>query len=236
MKAFTSSLFLLFATWIFGQDDESLDGLRVLKLQYEVLDSIEMIVKYGSVIGPYRQYVTEFEREGFRLIYHTNNANKHTSLLLPDSNLFPASKSKYPSVQSLEYINIDHKGKPEVILRGNDQYSWRDDEINFGMGAIIGLQWLMIINVDSIPTQLLRINYGCYYRCGDMDEDRARGRGAFAHYYEREIKISANDNEIVISPIDTSEYPFGPFEENEPLTKLPPGTYQLEEGKIKLKK
>jgi len=211
MKTVTTIYFLILASCLSGQDIlEQPDSLAVIKLEYEILDSNSLKAKDPLINTRKRNVVTYYSDEGIRLAYYIKDPDKWISVLLPYDE----------RTNNFNFINLDKKGQPELIVKG--------DIRNYGTGCGTGLNWMIILNIDSIPTQIFKINFGCWDECfGDRNNE---GEGGFYNSYERNILLSKKG--ILISPISEKIDDVNHCE----LTEIPAGLYIMKDGKIELKK
>jgi len=185
------------------------DSFATVKLEYETLDSTTIIA-----LNPRRNIhfpnIVSYESEGeIKLAYFTIDKNEWTSVFLPFNS----------TTNNFNLVNLDKKGQAELIIEG--------EIANYGSGGGTGIRGMVIINIDSIPTQIFKIYYGCWIESfGDRHNN---GEGRFFKEYEREIIIT--DNSIIIGSLDKKEYPFYECE----LTKIPSGIYIMEAGQIRKK-
>jgi hypothetical protein len=225
VKGIITTVTLLLSISVFGQFDneyDTTDSLKTVPLDYEVIDStaVRHLLKYTENIRRNWFNILEPKR---KLIYYTNNKNQWTLVSLP-------FESAYWSVSDLEEINIDRKGKPEIILKGYYQVDYQ-----------ISVLWLKILKIDSAPTQVFNIFYGCQQTYSETIRltDSIEGDMIVhppAHeelLYMRDISIS--ENGIIISP-DPLEDGGEPLPDVCRLTKIPSGKYILKDGRIQKRK
>jgi hypothetical protein len=214
MKTTITLLILILVTPVFGQDTDfdQADSLARIEFSYETLDSNAVRLLNKKININTRSFFDYYSGSSSRtrLAYCTNNKNKWTSILLPFENV---------TLTEFKQINIDKKGLAELEIKGASQ--------DYGSGGGTGIRWLIIINIDSVPTQILKIFYGCWDESFGDRENNGQG-----HYYkEYERKITVSENGIIISPLNKKKYPF----EECGLTEIPSGTYILNGGEIRKK-
>lgn len=209
MKIIATIIFLFLTTILFVQDNDFSSGsFTIVKLDYELLDTTTFKSKI-IIDKQYPNIVSYFSDNGLKIAYCSTNKNKLTSVFL-----------KFDErTDSFKVVNFDKKGQPEIILYGQT--------LQYGSGGGTALKWLMIINIDSVPTQIFKINYGLLFE--DFGDKTKNGEGAYSKLYERQIKI--NKTSIIISPLDEKNHPC-----DTKLTEIPNGTYIMKNGRIRKKK
>jgi hypothetical protein len=209
-----STIFSLFLTIsLFGQgiDFESPDSLATVKLDFDILDSNAIKATNPLINIHFRNIVSYYSKDGIKLAYCTTDKNKWTAFLLPFSE----------RTNDFSTYNLDKKGQVEIIVRGQI--------LNYGSGGGTGDEWVMIYNIDSVPTQIFKVHYGCFEESfGDKNNN---GKAAYTKGYTRQIKIT--DTTITISTLDKKKYP---RDTDCTLTNIPNGEYIMESGQIKKKK
>ena len=212
MKTITTILILALTTVVYGQDNDSNmpDSLMTVKLEYEILDSISIKATNPLINIHFPNIVSYYSKDGINLAYYTTNKNQWTSVLLPFSE----------RTNDFNLVNLDKKGQPELIVRG--------DILTYGSGGGTGIKGMLILNIDSVPTQVFKIYYSCWEESfGDKTKN---GEGAYTKLYERKIKITGSS--IIVAPLDKKQFPF----DSCGLTEIPSGTYIMDNGKIRKKK
>jgi hypothetical protein len=211
MKTISTIISLLLTISLFGQgsDFESPDSLATVKLDFDILDSNAIKATNPLINIHFRNIVSFYSKDGIKLAYCTTDKNKWTAFLLPFSE----------RTNDFSIYNLDKKGQVEIIVRGQI--------LNYGSGGGTGDEWVMIYNIDSVPTQIFKVHYGCFEESfGDKN-----GKAAFTKGYTRQIKIT--DTTITISTLDKKKYP---RDTDCALTNIPSGTYIMDRGQIKKKK
>lgn len=213
MKIISAIISLFLTISLCGQDNEFLspDSLATVTLDFETLDSNAINSKQQLINIHYRNIVSYYSEDGIKMAYYTTDKNKWTAFLLPFSE----------RTNNFDTNNLDKKRNYEIIVRG--------EILNYGSGGGTGEKWITIYNIDSIPTQILKLNYGCYEESfGDKNNN---GEGAFYNGYTRKIKFY--NETIIISPIDKKKY----LKYTDcVMTNIPSGTYIMDRGRIKKKK
>ena len=128
---------------VFGQNEEFLqaDSLAIIQLKFNTLDS-NGIKAMKPVKCPIKSIVFFGSQDGINIGYYTSDSNKWTTFLSPFTR-FPFE---------VDTINLDRKGYYEIVTRG--------DIAEYGSGGGTNISSMVIINIDSIPTQLFEVNYG----------------------------------------------------------------------------
>jgi len=217
MKLYTIILLLLLKISAFGQSDNFVDyskpdSLSTVKLDFEFLDSNSIKSLNPKIEKKYRNIATYDSQDGGkRLAYYTIDKNKWISFSLTFHN--HENEFSLNGDNIIKLVNIDKKGQPELIIDGGD--------FSYGAGGNSGIGWLIIINIDSIPTQIFKVSYYCATESfGDTNNKNE---------YERKIDIS--ESGIVIAPLKKLNDDMLFCE----LTNILSGTYHLTNGKIRRK-
>ena len=213
MKTISTIFSLCLTISLFGQgvDFESPDSLATVKLDFDILDSNAIKATNPLININFRNIVSYYSKDGIKLAYCTTDKNKWITFLLPFSE----------RTNDFSTYNLDKKGQVEIIVRGQI--------LNYGSGGGIGDEWVMIYNIDSVPTQIFKVHYGCFEESlGDRNKN---GEGAYKNGCTRQIKLT--DTTIIISPLNKNKYPAGT---DCTLTNIPSGKYIMESGQIKKKK
>jgi hypothetical protein len=213
MKTLTTILILTLTTVAYGQDNDQVESvsLSIVKLEYEILDSAAIKTTNPLINIHFPNIVSYYSQDGIKLAYYTTDKNRWTSFLLPFSE----------QTNDFDLVNLDKKGQSELIVKG--------DIITYGSGGGTGIKGMLIINIDSVPTQIFKIYYSCWEESfGDKNNN---GAGAYTNSYTRQIKIT--ETTIIISPLDKKKYP---AETDCSLTNIPSGPYVLVSGRIRKKK
>ena len=213
MKTNTTIFILIFSTILYGQDNDFVkpDSLAQIKIDYEVWGSTTMKqLSDGIIIDKKFPNVRKYfaSERGFNIVYPSKDTSKWFALHF------------YNFSSNIQLINLDNQGQPELIVKSAD-YS-------YGSGGGTKSEWIVVINLDSVPTQILKIYYGCYIE--DYGDKTKNGQGASSELYERQIKIKKTS--IIISPLDKKKYPYNSCS----MTEIPSGTYIMENGRILKKK
>ena len=199
----------------YQENEVAPDSLTVIKLEYEILDSATITMFGGPLRNIHFPNIVSYEIMSYesgreiKLAYYTVDKNKWTAVSLPFNR----------TTNNFNLVNLDNKGQPELIVKGVVE--------QYGSGGGTGIRGMVILNIDSIPTQIFKIHYGCWIESfGDRHNN---GEGRFFKEHEREIKIT--DNSIIIGSLDKKQYPFYECR----LTEIPSGTYIMEAGQIRKK-
>jgi hypothetical protein len=126
------------------------------------------------------------------------------------------------TTNNFSLVNLDKKGQAELIIKGEIS--------DYGSGGGWGVKGMIIINIDSIPTQIFRILYGCWE--DSFGDRKNNGEGSYFNLYEREIRIT--DNSIIIGSLDKTQYT-DYLINGCGLTEIPSGTYIMKAGQIRKK-
>jgi hypothetical protein len=213
MKTLTTIVILTLTTVVYGQDNYQVepDSLSIVKLEFEILDSAAIKMTNPLVNIHFPNIISYHSQEGIKLAYYTTDKNRWTSFLLPFSE----------QTNDFDLVNLDKKGHSELIVKG--------DVLTYGSGGGTGIKGMLIINIDSIPTQIFKIYYSCWEESfGDKNNN---GAGAYINSYTRQIKIT--ETTIIIAPLDKKKYP---AETDCSLTNIPNGIYIMDSGRIRKKK
>ncbi len=199
---------MTFSSLLYGQDNNFYmpDSLAVVKLSYETLDSNAINTAQPWINMHLRTIVCLNTDEGVKLAYYTTDKNRWRAFLLPFSRW----------TNNFDTCNLDKIGQPEIVIKGViAEYGSRGGTVIAGM---------VIINIDSIPTQIFNVLYGCLQESfGDMTQNGETTS------FQRTINIE--NRAIVISPLDKRKYPFSQCR----LTEIPTGTYRMTGGQIRRK-
>lgn len=215
MRLLIVFILLCFVVVVYGQEPEpnKPDSLTPIKLEYKLADSAE-VWERAPLINIHFPYLVSYSNaNGTILAYSNNNGKQWVCFPLPFTE----------PTNNFRLINLDGKGKPELIVTG--------EVLNYGSGGGSGLTGMVIINVDSVPTQLFKVFYGCRVESfGDRNQD---GAGAYTLVCERHITIPNRKIIVGAMPKPSKEL----MEEGDCyLTALPKGTYVMKKGRIQLLK
>jgi hypothetical protein len=237
-----TAVIVLLSLRVLGQyyDYDTTDSLKVIKLRYQTLDSNTLKRKLGwnELYNP--TWLNIRGDTSFQLAYRTDNKNLWTMVSLPsfDHELF---RYWQVHVSDFDWINIDRKGKPEVVLRGDCKVGWN-----------YAVKWLKVISIEKMPVQIFSIFYGCNDRHDETvslnDGSPEDSLGVKAHImidttlFERDVDVS--ENGIVISgEFYEPDDKFLPEQEEGSLpgcccrlTKIPGDRYVLRHGRIQKEK
>ena len=212
MKTIIALLILAWTTAAYGQHKNRgvADSLEALKMEYETLDFAAIKAHNPLINVHFRNVVTYQDKAGkIRLAYYTTDKNKWISVSMPFSE----------RTNDFNLVNIDGKGQPELIVRGEYR--------KYGSGGGTGEKQMLILNIDGDPVQIFNVFYGCWEESfGDRENN---GAGGYYNKYERAIAVS--EKGILISPLEKRKYP----ESGCDLTEIPAGNYVYENGQIKKK-
>ncbi|MDR0800941.1 hypothetical protein [Fluviicola sp.] len=205
-KSISVILLLALTTVVYGQDSDfdMPDSLAVVKLEYETLDSAAITALLPLTNIHFPNIVCYPSEDGIKIAYYTVDRNKWTAFLLPFSQW----------TNDFNLVNLDQKGQPELVVKGVIA--------DYGSHGGSGLELMFIINIDSIPTQIFKVSYGCWEEMfGDINTN------GWIKGYDRKIRIT--DNSIIIGSLDKKYQPFHWCG----LTEIPGGTYMMDAGQIK---
>ncbi len=212
MKAIAIILLLTLTTVVYAQnsDLDMPDSLATVKLEYETLDSIAITMLNNPSRNIHFPNIVSYDSDdGVKLAYYTVDKNKWTAILLPFSR----------TTNDFSLVNLDKKGQAELIIKGENAC--------YGSGGGTGIKGMLILNIDSIPTQIFKIYYGCWEESfGDRTNN---GEGRYIKQYDRGIKIT--NNSIIIGSLDKRDHPFDDCK----LTEIQSGTYFMKSGQIQRK-
>ena len=197
MKTLTIILFLTFSTVLHGQSD----SLSIVKLNYTI-EKMNFIDK--------EMPIATFDALTNVLEYYTGQGNNWISFKIP-IDFIPFSVYHYPR-------NLDMIGKPEIIVTG-------EIKTQINKGDLIR-KALLIFNIDSIPTQIFKVYYGCYVT---SISDTTKIDKEMIIKYERDIQFT--DSSFVVAPLDKKKYSC----KDCMLTDISDGTYIMINGQIRKK-
>lgn len=164
-------------------DSDSITCCSIIQFEYSIIDTAHLKnssmlrnIKVSDVIS----YNDTLGAGGSRIAF--KRGNKWLS--------FNTGKDK---TNDFRWINLDDKGAAELILKGID--------LKYGSGGGCGFKWIKIINVDSIPTQLFDLTYGCF--CEDFPKNESSN--GYGCGYERKILFKKRSFTIGSVPLGSEK-------------------------------
>lgn len=188
------------------QDEQYLQAFKPQALPFKYIDSSGLFSKKFK-IHPKFPNIAIFEAiNQINVAYCLKDKNKWLEI----------QNEKIEFVMGHQFEKLDTSGLPELIV------FWQ--EFNYNKSGGTSTDWMSVIKLDSIPTQILKICIGCneeYF--GNKDKN---GEGSFYNSYLRAVKVSKNG--ILLSAINKKQYPYPDC----PVSAIPKGTYKLMDGQI----
>ena len=177
-----------------------------MKLPFEILDSNQIKQTDPMTKVSLHNIVCFGSEDGVKLAYTTADKNKWIAVLLPFTT----------PVVGIQSINLDDEGQPEIIVDGS--------VMDYGSGGGRQTGEMLIINVDSVPTQIFHIAHSC------MEETFGRN-DATPNVKAYQRKIMVRQRQIKIAPLNKKKIPNPECE----ISTIPAGIYIMASGKIKKK-
>ena len=192
---------------------------EIRQINFTILDSnkIKKVVKNINILKTnIICYRGSFWEDTIIIAYSFKDKNKWVSFNTPFHDI----------TYDYKLINIDKKGQPEIVVNGTIIY----DDWPYGERRNDAI---LIYQIDSIPTQILKLFYRCSeFNVGDRNN---KGEGASDYASERKVKI---ENGVLI----VEKYVPNILDSNGQtlmddchITSIEEGTYKLINGQFKRK-
>ncbi|MEI6020167.1 MAG: hypothetical protein WCR21_03495 [Bacteroidota bacterium] len=183
------------------QDEKYLEAFKNQTLTFKILDSSALKSKKFKIHPKFSNIATFEAINQVNVAYCLNDKNKWQEI----------QNDKIEFVIGHQFERFDTSGLPEFII------FWQ--EFNYNKSGGTSTDWMSVIRLDSIPTQIFKICIGCneeYF--GNKDKN---GEGSFYNSYIRPVKLSKKG--ILLSTINKKLFPYPDC----PVTALPKGTYKM---------
>lgn len=162
-------------------------------------------------------YTDSAQADTLRLAFALKNKNRWMSFATP----FHPNAIPWDS----KLINIDNKGRPEIVVRGTVVYEgWPRGEFHNSA--------LLIYQVDTVPRQIFKLYYACTeFNVGGPPENEG------AYNYKVEQKVEIKNGQLIIKKLSTAALSqeekewYGQME-NCHISQIKEGTYVLVNGKF----
>jgi len=195
-----------------AQSDNDIDNpfddtnpFEVRQLDFTVLDSNQIKIKVNDIQN--KSIVCYRDSLGFiRIAYSLKNKNKWISFITPF----------YDLASYYELINIDNKGKPEIVVKGTIIYEgWPYGERHNDA--------ILIYKLNSSPNQIFKL----FYLCNEFNVgSRVDGEGAYNYTTERKVIIE-NGSLIIEEYISETENDVSEGMDECHFTEVKSGIYKL---------
>ncbi len=206
MKKLFTLLIIILATAASGQNSNPVDTncLAIVNLKFEKLDSNAVkSIGFTLLNSKYLNILSYIKKGHIRLAYYTKDKNNWTSIELPFSEV----------TNDFGFIYSSDSSASGIIVKGNIGKSENRGRSEFRTHTYV----MVIINIRSTPTQILKINYGCDE--AQIAFDGARDQASFFHKYERKIEVT--EKGVIISTPERKLFSF----KGSILSDIPDGTY-----------
>ena len=209
-KKYYSNITSTFPNKVIQFDTVSITFIDSLKSALKFTDSLNSALtsnKYEKKVKDSLIYYEDSQNGDWWAVY---KVNKSIWIKIP---------LPYDLTESGILINIDKKGTPELIIKGDYR------EYGNGGGGESQSGWL-IFNIEKSPTLILSIINYCINESPGRQDDNHIGEGAFKEEWERKIKIEKGGITINTQPKKRIESDLCPFD------NTPSGHYNLVNGQF----
>jgi len=214
MKKFVIIFILVLTNTLFGQEINKADSnsLATVKLKYQILDSNTVkLIAFQLTNSKYTNILSYKSKGQVRLAYFTTDKDRWTSIALPFSE----------ETNDFSFINLGSKESSALVVKGMVTKSEKRGRSEHRSHTYV----MLIININSAPIQIFKVNYGCDET--EIPYDGANKNNYNYNKYERKIEVT--DKELILSSPDKKAYSF----ENCNITEIPDGTYTYDGVKYK---